>query len=170
VRSYYILLVGLLSIMGIMGCGKSHAPKQAVAVKSDTFTLNEADKMLAQPSNEQITPGTVSVSAVTPAAVANVVGNNETVPQEAGQEAISKVTSGEPDAKMIQQALKNAGFYTGEVDGKVGPKTKEAIKEFQLKNGLVDDGKVGPKTWAILKQSLESASAAVTPATEAIKN
>jgi len=52
----------------------------------------------------------------------------------------------------IQKALKNAGFYTGEIDGKIGPKTIEAIKEFQEKNNLKVDGKVGPKTWERLRE------------------
>ncbi len=57
-----------------------------------------------------------------------------------------------PSKKDIQASLKTAGFYTGEVDGKMGPKTKKAIEEFQSANGLVPDGKVGPNTWTKLKQ------------------
>jgi len=49
--------------------------------------------------------------------------------------------------KKIQQALKNTGFYKGDVDGKVGLKTKNAIKAFQKSKGLIADGVVGHKTW-----------------------
>lgn len=49
--------------------------------------------------------------------------------------------------KKIQQALKNAGFYKGDIDGKIGPKTKMAIKAFQKSKGLIADGVVGQKTW-----------------------
>ena len=59
-----------------------------------------------------------------------------------------------PTAVEIQTALKNASFYTGEVDGKLGPKTKKAIAEFQKANGLTADGKVGPKTWNALSKHL----------------
>jgi len=55
-----------------------------------------------------------------------------------------------PAAAEIQKALKNANFYAGEVDGKIGPKTKAAIEEFQKANNLKADGKAGPKTWALL--------------------
>lgn len=55
-----------------------------------------------------------------------------------------------PGVREIQMALKNAGYYTGEVDGIKGPLTKRAIEEFQKANGLEADGKVGPKTWAVL--------------------
>lgn len=53
----------------------------------------------------------------------------------------------ETDLKQIQSALKKAGFDPGPIDGKMGPRTKKAIKEFQKSKGLVQNGKVGPKTW-----------------------
>ena len=59
-----------------------------------------------------------------------------------------------PGATQIQTALKNAGFYTGTIDGKIGPMSKKAIIEFQKANGLQADGKVGPKTWAALEKYL----------------
>ena len=50
--------------------------------------------------------------------------------------------------------LKRAGFYQGALDGKIGPKTKEAIKAFQKANQLEADGIVGRGTWAKLKKNL----------------
>ena len=38
-------------------------------------------------------------------------------------------------------------------DGKFGPLTEEAVKEFQEAHGLVADGIVGAKTWAALKSA-----------------
>lgn len=73
-----------------------------------------------------------------------------------------------PANKEIQLALKNAGYYTGAIDGKLGPKSSRAIEEFQKANGLVADGKVGPKTWAALSRYLTAVPAAVA-ATEAAK-
>ncbi|MFH0732199.1 MAG: peptidoglycan-binding protein [Candidatus Omnitrophota bacterium] len=48
--------------------------------------------------------------------------------------------------RQIQTALKNAGIYKGPIDGKMGPKTKQAIREFQKANGLKSDGIVGRRT------------------------
>ena len=48
--------------------------------------------------------------------------------------------------KVIQQRLKKWGYYTGAIDGILGPKSITAIKKFQKNNGLVVDGIVGPKT------------------------
>jgi len=59
-----------------------------------------------------------------------------------------------PSKKEIQLALQNAGFYQGEVDGKIGPVSKKAIEEFQKANGLKVDGKVGLQTWGALEKYL----------------
>jgi len=56
---------------------------------------------------------------------------------------------------QIQAALKKAGFYKGEIDGEVGPQTKNAIKAFQKLKGLTSDGIVGIKTWEELKKYLK---------------
>ena len=69
----------------------------------------------------------------------------------ASQKASAGVSSLRPAAREIQQALKNAGFYQGAVDGRMGPQTKDAVKEFQRVHGLTDDGVVGRQTWSKLQ-------------------
>jgi len=59
-----------------------------------------------------------------------------------------------PKAKAIQLALRNAGYYSGKIDGKMGRRTTEAIKAFQKANNLPVDGKVGKKTWSFLRDYL----------------
>ncbi len=69
-------------------------------------------------------------------------------------------TTGTPSAQTlsrnqeIQTALKAAGFYSGNIDGKLGPASHKAIQAFQQSNGLKVDGKVGPKTWSALEKHL----------------
>ena len=58
--------------------------------------------------------------------------------------------------QKVQVALRNTGYYQGDVDGKIGPKTREAIKAFQAANGLKADGVVGPNTWEALKKHINS--------------
>ncbi len=60
--------------------------------------------------------------------------------------------------KTVQQKLKNWGYYTGNVDGIYGTKTRNAVIYFQKNNGLVADGIVGSKTAAALGMSLSSQS------------
>jgi len=80
----------------------------------------------------------------------------ETIPPTAAPQGTPTVAI-QPQAdrnKEIQVALAKTGFYTGAIDGKIGPRTKKAIEEFQRANGLKVDGKVGPKTWAALEKYL----------------
>lgn len=60
-----------------------------------------------------------------------------------------------PSIRNIQTALRKAGFYDGPVDGKLGPRTRQAIKDFQKSKGLKADGIVGRKTWQELSKYLE---------------
>jgi len=55
----------------------------------------------------------------------------------------------------VQQALKNAGYYTGKIDGKLGNQSKKAIGEFQKDHNLASDGIIGKKTWKELKTFLD---------------
>lgn len=58
-------------------------------------------------------------------------------------------------ATDIQKALKSAGYYVGPVDGKIGPDSREALRNFQRDNGLTVDGVCGRETWAKLKTYLD---------------
>lgn len=64
--------------------------------------------------------------------------------------AVLKEGSRGNDVKTVQDKLRRWGYYTGSVDGIYGPKTKEAVKYFQRKNGLTADGIVGKKTFEAL--------------------
>lgn len=65
--------------------------------------------------------------------------------------------------RAYQQALKNAGFDPGPIDGRKGPRTIAAIKAFQRARGLAVDGSVGPITSAALNGG-GSGGAAAAPA------
>ena len=56
------------------------------------------------------------------------------------------------DVKTLQEMLNSYG-YSLDVDGKFGPKTLAAVKDYQKKNKLVVDGIVGNNTWGSLYSS-----------------
>lgn len=74
--------------------------------------------------------------------------------RESKEKAGANKAEFKPAGKDIQTALKNAGFDPGKIDGKMGPRTRQAIKDFQKSKGLVPDGVVGPKTWNLLGKHL----------------
>lgn len=52
--------------------------------------------------------------------------------------------------RTVQAALKEAGYYNGAVDGKVGRQTINAISAFQRAQGIKADGICGRQTWQLL--------------------
>ena len=50
----------------------------------------------------------------------------------------------------LQERLQALGFYQGEVDGQFGPGTRDAVIDFQKKNGLDADGLAGEETQRVL--------------------
>jgi len=75
----------------------------------------------------------------------------EAVSSQKKMRVVSEIKS-RPNIKQIQISLVNAGYDVGSIDGKMGIKTKEAIKTFQKSNNLTADGRVGKKTWSLLKE------------------
>ena len=149
-RFAVVLVMALIVVpMAVAGCkGKSaDMPEEMKAESMDVpqavTTTQEAQVLQATEPDQ-----TVATETIPPTASPQV-----TEPlQKAAAQAVTAVHD---RAKDIQTALKNAGFYAGSIDGKIGPKSKKAIEAFQAANGLKVDGKVGPKTWAELEKFLK---------------
>jgi lipoprotein-anchoring transpeptidase ErfK/SrfK len=64
----------------------------------------------------------------------------------------------------VQVALDRAGFSPGEIDGRGGPKTRQAISEFQKSSGLPSNGMPNEETIAALQIAPDSlVSYTITP-------
>ncbi|MEI8342631.1 MAG: peptidoglycan-binding domain-containing protein [Verrucomicrobiota bacterium] len=46
----------------------------------------------------------------------------------------------------VQAALRTKGYYTGSLDGIYGPQTADAIRRFQVDNGISMTGKINGDT------------------------
>src|SRR5213075_2472373 len=67
--------------------------------------------------------------------------------------------------ESVQQALKDQGFYYGEVTGEMNANLAAAIRRYQIRNGLQVSGELNAETL----QSLEiDSSGAARPATKAV--
>jgi len=56
-------------------------------------------------------------------------------------------SSGDARVREAQEHLINLGYLKDKADGKLGPKTKAAIKKFQKEHKLKPDGKLGRQTY-----------------------
>ena len=63
----------------------------------------------------------------------------------------------------MQQKLKTAGLYNGQIDGKTSPDLKEAILAFQMQNRLPQTGAIDQQTMAALNSSSSSGSSSTGP-------
>lgn len=58
------------------------------------------------------------------------------------------------DKILLQTQLNKQGFNAGEIDGKVGSNTREAIRKWQLKNALAADGYMSQQLFEKIKNNI----------------
>lgn len=151
-KGFLLIVVICLAVVIVSGCGtpRKKINEEISGIKTRVDTLEtrvegveakqaEVEKAVTQaPKDEPVTVTEPSWPADT-----NFTSRTG--------ETTSKV-----DIKDVQTALKNAGYYSGKVDGIKGRNTKRAIKAFQRDHGLVSDGVAGKKTWELLGKYLSS--------------
>src|SRR5438874_13770422 len=62
--------------------------------------------------------------------------------------------------QSVQQALKDQGFYYGNVTGEKSAETTAAIRRYQIRNGLKVTGDINPETLRSLNMTSSSVSSA----------
>ncbi len=74
---------------------------------------------------------------------------------EAQNEVMEYRLRSENRIQQTQRALKKAGLYQGEIDGRMSPQINSAVIAFQRSKGLHPDGIVGARTWEEVKKYLK---------------
>lgn len=153
-----ILLIGGLAMM-LTGCvttqNKSSMDQLQIRVVDLEKKLEERDseivdlKYQVKDLSSRVEDQPAS-SYEEPAAVKSPASSIEAV--SSSDNKIIKVSASVSD---VQRALKNAGFYKGSIDGKIGQQTKKAVESFQRQHNLTADGIVGRRTWEELKVYLQ---------------
>lgn len=143
-KRYLITVLAVALSVSMFGCGK----KQASFEEQEPLSM----ETLSTLNTNQTVAEVKMIDAASPVPPASI--KLESLPPSGPYK---------PTGLEIQTALKNAGFYAGELDGKIGPMSRKAVGEFQKANGLQADGKVGPKTWAALSKFLNPAVSEAAP-------
>lgn len=163
-----IAFLGLAVVLA--GCGRKKSNDQANLSGTGFDSISSTEELAQLPQSSasgSTTPSQQNAVEVLPIETSPVTQSTNSTAQTTSQAVSAANTaaaqtssaSGLTREQQIQTALKNAGLYQGNIDGKLGPKTKKAIQQFQTNNNLKADGKVGPKTWAALQPYLTGQTA-----------
>ncbi|MDD5255580.1 MAG: peptidoglycan-binding domain-containing protein [Candidatus Omnitrophica bacterium] len=144
-NAFIVCVVGVCVVFSFLGCAKKEEPMEDYSQEMSMETLSTVGVQEQAPVTATPAPAVTQPAAAAPASQAL-----QPLPPQGPYK---------PTNQEIQTALKNAGYYTGAVDGKIGPMSKKAIEDFQKANNLTPDGKVGPKTWAELSKYLAASAA-----------
>jgi peptidoglycan hydrolase-like protein with peptidoglycan-binding domain len=147
-RKYVMIILAMVLSIYMFGCAKKQG------------AVEEAQEPMSMESLTSINATTQTISETKATELKNQEVQSTPLTQ-AKLEPLPPAGPYKPKVSEIQAALKNAGYYTAAIDGKIGPQTRKATEEFQKANGLQVDGKVGPKTWAVLSKYLNPAPAPV---------
>ena len=142
------------------GANPALAPTSSLAPAGSPMPAVQIEPIQPQQELAAISPSASPASATNgshspataPAASATTAQGNTSA---ATAPAAPLPTEESARVREIQKALKAAGFDPGPLDGRMGGKTKAAVHDFQVANGLDADGKVGPKTWNKLEPFLK---------------
>lgn len=93
--------------------------------------LMSVEKLSETQSGKQVSGGEVATTAATFSVQTSAAPASRGVPATPGSSHIS----GAELIRSIQAALKSAGFYSGAIDGELGPKTRAAIQQYQKASG-----------------------------------
>lgn len=160
-----LLMIAGLTVIAA-GCAGKGPGSATARLQSQVNLLDERVTQL-----ERSSFGSAGASSDAPASAWAMPAEPAPAPSITPAPSSVKISSGgvSPSNREIQQALKNAGFYQGTVDGKIGPVTRQAISEFQRVNGLNPDGVVGKQTWSKLSAYADLSGGGDVSAGEPIK-
>jgi len=155
----FLLIVVLLSFVAV-GCSTTKQPSALSTLQIKVAQLerkiDEKDETIKELQYEvselkdQVVPADNYQASTQVEEVEPVVA-----PKASSQSKDSSILRVDVSSTQVQKALKNAGFYDGPIDGKLGSGSQRAIKEFQKDNNLNADGVIGRRTWALLKEYLQ---------------
>lgn len=123
----------------------------AVTGRLDSATLNKlgvASSTMGKASRSSMAPGSQNMPATSGSQ--NMSGNPASSSQEANRSAGNNTGMNQnvstSDIQAAQRALKQKGFYSGSIDGRLNQSTNSAIRAFQQSNGLNVTGQLDQNT------------------------
>jgi peptidoglycan hydrolase-like protein with peptidoglycan-binding domain len=108
---------------------------------------------------------TVTILALAAAIPATAQQSGSNQPSAGQQQSMQEQNLSKDEIRQVQQALDQKGFKAGQPDGVLGPETKNAIKEFQQKQGWNATGELDGQTLSALGVSTTGQPGGQRPST-----
>lgn len=107
-----------------------------------------AGVLLAKGAEAEVRPGTpFGIELSEPLVIAeSFISEESPSPARASEPPPALPLSSPEMIRRAQQALKEQGYYEGQVDGVLGPRTSNALRTYQREHGLAETGKLDPET------------------------
>ena len=155
-----ILFVAGVFALSLVGCNAMTPAKRTSLYQSEIDRLSAEKSISERELREEKIRRERAEAIVMADRTDRVTVHHEeaAVMSKAEVKAEKKVSAKPQSIKEIQKALATAGYEPGPTDGKLGHKTKEAIRKFQKDSGLKADGVVGTETWGKLGQFTQASS------------
>ena len=151
-RWIVLLVFSLFTFIAVTGCATARPRRpQTTTVTSTPLTPQQVTELQSelQSKDQQIQDLQYQLEQSRRVPETNYTTSGASSSKSGGKS--SRIHVSGVSVMDLQQALTKAGFDPGAVDGKMGKKTKTAIKAFQRAHGLKADGVIGEKTWKLLQ-------------------
>jgi peptidoglycan hydrolase-like protein with peptidoglycan-binding domain len=142
------LLTLVIALTLMSGVSKAHAYSLEDAMADIASLKTQITQLKDQLSAAVITTKASSAVTAVPITTEPVVSTEKTVTFSSSANILPNQKGG--DVILLQQALKDKGYYKGEVTGNFGAVTEKAVRAFQTANKIASTGVVGPTTKSLL--------------------
>ena len=154
-------LLMIVTATFLVGCATTRQPsemsKLQITVAQLEKKIDDKDQEISE-LKDQVQELTSQVDNMPSANVGEASSSNSVTSKSSASPAApadDRIIRVSATGEDVQRALKNAGYYDGAVDGKLGAKSQKAISSFQKDHGLNSDGIIGKRTWIELKKYLQ---------------
>jgi peptidoglycan hydrolase-like protein with peptidoglycan-binding domain len=162
---------GLLAMVTMTALAGSNALFFQTAEHPSPFFAPPRAEVMPLPTSVVERPALETSSVQTlPAVSPAPVASTETTGSVAPAPVIPDAPVGNAQMFAVQKKLLELQLFTGKVDGYYGPKTAEAIRAFELRNGMTPTGANDPAVFEVILGADASgrATAAVAPQPQAV--
>jgi peptidoglycan hydrolase-like protein with peptidoglycan-binding domain len=147
------------------GCSwiDSHMPGSSSQASTPQYNSSQSSTPSQTPAVAGSSQAPASTATNSSAASTDKMGSDS---DKSMHHSMAKNSMGSDRVKEAQQKLKDDGEYQGQVDGKLGPKTASAVKQYQQKNGLKQTGRLDRDTMSKLGVSSTTGSGSSAPSSD----